>query len=132
MNKLPILEIQPLQGVVDRFFIQNDKGEVWNGIEFVSKGRSKLFADFQDAAVETQVILKKLFDGHGSVKFVVPVFVEVFSNGMVYPEDIANYLSNACRLQVNTHEHGHGPQDSLVTTKIDWGRIEQMKEFPDE
>ena len=75
-------------------------------------------------------ILKQKFGGAETVKYVVPLFVEVHSHGPVIVSEVAKYLSQSARLYIDTTEHGNGPSNSLVLPRIEWHRIEQMKEFP--
>ena len=112
-----------------RFVIQDEKERVWNGQRFGPDGGA-LFARHNDAATAAQDILRKSFGGVQSVKYVVPLFVEVLSHDPVVVSDVAQYLSNSARLYINTPEHGNGPGNSLVLPRIEWHRIEQMKEFP--
>lgn len=127
-KNLPILTVVEVNSL-PRFVIQDEKERVWNGERFGPDG-GRLFARHNDAATAAQDILRSSFVGVQSVKYVVPLFVEVLSHDPVVVSDVAQYLSNSARLYINTPEHGNGPGNSLVLPRIEWHRIEQMKEFP--
>ena len=129
-RKLPILYVV-LAGSSDefpRFTILDAQDRHWNGREFGPTG--VLYARHNDAATDTQNILRSHFDGEPQ-RYVVPLFVEVYSHERPVPlADVAEYLSNASRLYINTTEHGNGPSDSLVLPRIEWHRMK--KESPHE
>jgi hypothetical protein len=115
----------------ERYLIRDQEERVWTGEQFDAQGAA-LFARHNDAAVEAQHILKRTFDGVEPQRFVVPLYVEVLSHaGPVPVAEIAEYLSRGSRLYLDTTENGNGPGDALVLPRIEWHRIEQIKEFPD-
>ena len=128
-KKLPILYIvQFCESEFQRFIIQDEQDRVWTGERFDSEGGA-LFARHNDAAAESQSILKKHFDGVEPQRFVVPLYVEVLNHaGPVPVAEIAQYLSHGARLYLDTREHGNGPGDSLVLPRIEWSRIRPIKE----
>jgi hypothetical protein len=129
-KKLPILNVVEQKGPFERYVIEDNKNRVWTGDRFSKLHKPTLFANHNAAATEVQGILKKSFGGVDTVKYVVPLFVEVYSHNPLEVAQVAEYLSQSARLFVNTTENGNGPNDSLVLSWIDWSRIEQMKEFP--
>lgn len=132
-QKLPTLYVVQV-GSEDfqRYLIEDQADRVWTGERFDSQGAA-LFARHNDAAVESQNILKANFKGCEPQRFVVPLYVEVLNHaGPVPVAEIAQYLSNGARLYIDTTEHGNGPGDSLVLPRIEWHRIKQIKEFPHE
>jgi hypothetical protein len=132
-KKLPILQVIEANSPYERYVIQDQRHRVWTGERFSSVHGPTLYARHNDAATDAQNILKKKFNGVETVKYVVPLFVEVHSHGPVIVDQVAKYLSDASRLFVDTTKHGNGPGDStLVLPWIDWSRIEQMKEFPND
>ena len=131
-RKLPILYVV-LAGSSDefpRFTILDAQDRLWNGQEFGPTG--VLYARHNDAATEAQNILRSHFDGEPQ-RYIVPLCIEVYSHaGPVNVADVAQYLSEASRLYINTTEHRNGPGDALVLPRIEWHRIEQIKEMPHE
>ena len=129
-QKLPTLYVVQIgNDEFERYLIEDQEERVWTGKQFDSEG-GVLFARHNDAAVESQNILKSHFKGEPQ-RYVVPLYIEVYSHaGPVPVAEIAEYLSRASRLFLDTTEHGNGPGDSLVLPWIDWSRIKQIKEFP--
>ena len=132
-NPLPILYVVQIgEPDFQRFVIEDEQVRVWTGERFDSQGAA-LFARHNDAAVESQNILKANFKGVESQRFVVPLYVEVLNHaGPVPVAQIAQYLSTGARLYLDTREHGNGPGDSLVLPRIEWSRIRPIKESPHE
>ena len=130
-NPLPILYVVQIgESEFQRFVIEDEQDRVWTGERFDFQG-AVLFARHNDAAIESQNILKQTFSGVKPQRFVVPLYVEVLNHaGPVPVADIAEYLSRGSRLYLNTTENGNGPGDSLVLPWIEWSRIKQIKEFP--
>lgn len=130
-NPLPILYVVQIgEPEFQRFVIEDEQDRVWTGDGFDSHGAA-LFARHNDAAIESQSILKRSFDGVKPQRFVVPLYVEVLNHaGPVSMNEIAQYLSHGARLYLNTTENGNGPGDSLVLPRIEWHRIKKIKEFP--
>lgn len=124
-RRLPILSITST-GTPEfpRFQIIDDRGRYWTGNDFRSSG--VVYAAYNAAAIETQEILKRHFDGVEPVRYVVPLFVEVFSDLPVSVALIARHLSRSARLYLDTPQHGHGPEGSLVLPFIDWGQIREQ------
>lgn len=127
-RQLPILYVVE-SGPSDfqRWMISDDRDRLWSGQVFGQNG--VLYARHNDAAVDAQNILRGHFGGIQSVKYVVPLFVESLSHKPLPVPEVAQYLSRASRLYVNTSEHGNGPGDSLVLPWIEWSRIKEVKEF---
>lgn len=127
-QRLPILHVvQVGNNDFHRYQITDEQEHRWDGEQFNSEN-GVLFADHNVAATEVQEILKKNFEGVKAVKYVVPLYVEVFSNEPVHLNDVAEYLSKASRLYLNTTDHTNGPNNSLVLSSIEWNGIKQMKE----
>lgn len=132
-QKLPILYVvQVGSEEFQRYLIEDQEERVWTGERFDSHGAA-LFARHNDAAIESQTILKRAFNGVEPQRYVVPLYVEVLNHaGPVPVAEIAQYLSDASRLYIDTTENGNGPGDALVLPMIDWSRIKPIKEFPHE
>lgn len=130
-RELPTLRVVQIDNdEFERYLIEDQEERVWTGEQFDSQGAA-LFARHNDAATESQNILKRNFNGAEPQRYVVPLYVEVLSHaGPVPVDEIAKYLSSGSRLYIDTTEHGNGPGDSLVLPWIDWSRIKQIKEFP--
>ena len=128
-RELPTLRVVQIgSDEFERYLIEDQEERVWTGEQFDSQGAA-LFARHNDAAVESQNILRSHFKGE-PMRYVVPLFVEVYSHGGPVPvAEIAKYLSRGSRLYIDTTEHGNGPSDSLVLPRIEWHR---MKESPHE
>lgn len=127
-KRLPILRVvQVGNDDFQRYQITDDQEQLWNGEQF-NPENGVLYADHNVACTDVQSILKKNFEGVKAVKYVVPLYVEVFSNEPVSLNDVAVYLSKASRLFLDTTEHGNGPDNSLVLSWIEWNDIKQMKE----
>lgn len=129
-RELPILYVV-LAGSSDefpRFTILDAQDRPWNGQEFGPTGI--LYARHNDAATDAQQILRSHFDGEPQ-RYVVPLYVDVFSHdGPVPLSEVAEYLSVASKLFIDSQVHGNGPGDSLVLTRIEWSRIRTIKEVP--
>jgi hypothetical protein len=130
-RQLPVLYVVE-SGPSDfqRWMISDDPDRLWSGQEFGQNG--VLYARHNDAAVDAQNILRGHFGGIQSVKYVVPLFVESLNHQPLPVAEVAQYLSRASRLFVNTSEHGNGPGDSLVLPWIEWSLIKEVKGFPHE
>lgn len=130
-NPLPILYVVQIgEPDFQRFVIEDEQDRVWTGERFDSQGAA-LFARHNDAAIESQNILKRSFSSVEPQRFVVPLYVEVLNHGGPVPvAEIAQYLSHGARLYLNTTENGNGPGDSLVLPRIEWSRIKPIKGFP--
>ncbi len=130
-QKLPILYVvQVGSEEFQRYVIEDQQDRVWTGEHFDSQGAA-LFARHNDAATETQNILKSNFNGVKPQRYVVPLYVEVLNHaGPVPMNEIAQYLSHGARLYLDTTENGNGPGDSLVLPRIEWSRIKPIKECP--
>ena len=127
-QRLPILRVvQVGNDDFNRYQIADEQEQLWNGEGFESE-KGILYADHNVASEDVQTILKQNFEGVKAVKYVVPLYVEVFSNEPVPVNDVAMYLSRASRLFLNTTDHGNGPNGSLVLPQIEWSRIKQIKE----
>ena len=131
-KKLPILRVVETDGPFNRFVIEDQKNRVWTGERFSRVLKPTLYADHNAACSDVQGILKSNFVGVETVKYVVPLFVEVHSHEPVKGAEVAKYLSQAARLFIDTTNHGNGPGSSLVLPRIEWHRMEQMKEFPND
>lgn len=132
-RELPILcVVQIGSDQFERYMIEDQEERVWTGKQFDAQGAA-LFARHNEAAIEAQNILKKNFEGVEPQRFVVPLYVEVLNHaGPKTLADVANYLSDASRLNLNTNDHGKGPGDSLALPWVDWSRIKPIEEFPSE
>ncbi len=128
IKRLPILRVVQIGNEFERFVIEDEQSQVWTGQEFGQPG--VFYADHNQAASDVQAILRKNFEGIEPRKYVVPVFIEVFSHAEVPVAQVAQYLSRASRLFLNTTDHGNGPGNSLVLSWIDWNRIKKLKETP--
>lgn len=130
-HPLPILYVVEIgEPEFQRFIIEDEQDRVWTGERFDSQGAA-LFARHNDAAVESQNILKANFKAVEPQRFVVPLYVEVLNHaGPVPVAEIAQYLSNGTRLYLDTREHGNGPGNSLVLPRIEWSRIRAVREVP--
>ena len=130
-KRLPILRVVQIgNGEFERFLIEDEQSQVWTGQEFGQSG--VLYADHNHAAADVQAILKKNFEGVNPQRYVVTVFVEVFSDESVPMGDVALYLSKASWLLLNTTDHGNGPGDSLVLPRVEWSLIKNVRESTSE
>jgi hypothetical protein len=130
-HALPILSIVragPSQ--FERFQIADDKDRLWTGTAFGPTGI--LYATHNAAATDIQLILKGHFTGVEPVRYVAPIFIEVFSHEALPVAVVAKHLSRASRLYLNTPEHGNGPGSSLVLPWIEWHRIQERGPNDDE
>ena len=126
----PLRVVQIGSDELDRYLIEDQEERAWTGEQFDSQGAA-LFARHNDAAIRSQNILRRNFNGAEPQRFVVPLYVEVLNHaGPVPVAEVAEYLSSASRLYIDTTEHGNGPGDSLVLPWIDWSRIKPIKGFP--
>lgn len=125
IKKLPILTVLRLANQFDRYVIEDERHRSWNGQRFGNQNPA-LYANHNEACLDSQNILRSNFKGIEPVKYVVPVFVEVYSHEPVSELDVARYLSASSILQIDTSIHGNGPQNSLVLPLIDWRRIERL------
>jgi len=115
---LPILTVVQIGNEeFERYLIEDQEERVWTGERFDSDGGA-LFAKHNDAAIESQNILKRSFSGVEPQRFVVPLYVEVLNHaGPVPVNEIAEYLSRGSRLYLDTTENGNaraGADDAMV------------------
>lgn len=131
-QRLPVLRVMQISDAsFERYLILDELDRTWTGERFDLTG-GILYADCNHAALDTHNILKRCFQGREPWNYEVPLVVEVYSRCPVSVEMIAEYLSRASRLQIDTTVHGNGPGTSLVLPKIEWHRIQQAKEIPNE
>lgn len=130
-RQLPVLYVVE-SGSPDfqRWMISDDRDRLWGGEDFGQN--AVLYASHNAAAVDAQNILRGHFGGIQPVRYVVPLFVESLSHQPLPVAEVAQFLSRASRLYLNTTEHGNGPGDSLVLPWIEWSRIKEVKGFPHE
>lgn len=127
-QKLPILSVVQTLAPFQRFYIEDQKENVWTGSQFEPAGLPVLFASQFAVRSEYQAILKSYFCGMTPVRYLVPLAVEVFSHHSLQISEVAKYLADTASFQMNIPQNGNGPGDSLVLARIDWHRIEQLKE----
>lgn len=130
-QKLPILSVvQSGSEQFERFLIKDEQERVWTGKRFGSDGGA-LYADQNQALSDTHDILRQSFKGVDPQRLVVPVYVDVLNHsGPVPLAEVAQYLSAASKLFIDTPTYGNGPGESLVLARIEWSRIERSKEVP--
>jgi len=123
-RKLPVLTIVTAGSPeFQRYLIADSQNRLWTGHGFAERGL--IYGDFNDAAIDTQRILRSQFDGIEPQVFVAPLVIEVFSDNPIPVAFIARHLSRSARLHLDVPQHGHGPNGSLVLPVIDWSRIEE-------
>ncbi len=124
-RKLPILSIvQAGNPEFERWAISDQQFRQWNGDRF-DYGSGQLYSNYNTASFDTQQILRNYFAGIQPVLYEAPVLVEVFSHEPIHQATVALHLSEAARLYMNTPEHGHGPDGSLVLPCIDWSEMRE-------
>lgn len=130
-RKLPILSVvQVGSNEFERFLIRDQKERVWTRERFGS-GSGVRYANENQAAFELHSILRQNFHGVEPQRLVVSLFVEVLSHDGPLPiTEVAQHLSLASKLLIDTPTHGNGPGDSLVLPRVEWSRIKSIKEFP--
>ena len=122
-RKLPILSILAAGNPdFDRWTIADERTRLWTGVDFDYRNY-RLYATYNAAASATQEILRSHFTGVKPVFFKAPLFVEVLADVPVHEAMVSLHLCQALRLYLNTHEHGHGPDGSLILPWIDWTEI---------
>lgn len=131
-QRLPVLRVTQIPNAAfERYLILDERDRSWTGERFDSSG-GILYANCNHAALDTHNILKQSFQECEPQKYEVPLVVEVYSRCPASVEEIAQYLSRAARLQIDTTEHGNGPGTSLVLPRIEWNRIQPAKEITHE
>ena len=130
-EKLPMLRVVQVGNPdFQRYLIEDEQNRLWTGEKFGQMG--VLYADHNHAAADAHQILKNHFKGVKPPRYVVPLFVEVFSHEPVLVAEVVRHLFLASHLSLNIDDHGHGPGGSLVLPMIDWDRIKEVKEFSHE
>jgi hypothetical protein len=127
-QQLPILAVVQTNAPFQRFFIEDEKEQVWTGSQFEKAGLPALFASPFGVRSAYHDILKGYFPGVTPVRYVVPLVVEVYSHQPLHISEVAKYLAKTASLQMDIPQNGNGPGDSLVLARIDWHRIEEPKE----
>lgn len=127
-QQLPILAVVQTNASFQRFFIEDEQERVWTGRKFDTDGPPALFATQFAVRSAYHEILKGYFPGVQSVKYIVPLTVEVYSHQPLHISHVAKYLADAASLQMNTPVNGHGPGNSLVLPRIEWHQIDEVKE----
>lgn len=121
---LPVISIEPYPCSVERYVLKNEDGLTWGGDSF-KDSTPQLFANINQAATEVINILKKNFEGVERKRFVVPLFVDVYSQETVSVSEVLDHVSK--NVQLHTNPCQHGPNGSLVTVTIEWNQIESMR-----
>jgi len=129
-QRLPILRVVQFGKEFERYSIEDEQAQIWDGQKFSQSG--VVYANHNHAATDVQAILKSNFEGVKPQRYVVPLYVEALSHEPITIAEVAQYLSRSSRLFLNTTDHGNGPDNSLVLPWIDWSRIKQIKEFPND
>lgn len=136
VRRLPVLSVDSVgTPVFPRFVIHDHRRRHWTGEKhgFARSNLSPmLFAERNMASQEAHAILKHHFKGVEPQRYIVPVFVEVYSHDPVEPGEVASYLLNATSFNINVQKCGNGPNNSLVLPTIDWTRMEHYNEVPDD
>lgn len=113
-----------------RYQICDQQNLLWTGSSFADAGC--LYANHRSAAFDRQKILRSYFTGVSPKRFRIPLLVDVFDDKPPQMISVAQYLSDASSLHLNTDEYGNGPSSSLVLPWIEWSQIEQVKEASDD
>ena len=131
MIKLPILSVLRLNNMFGRFIIRDEKNRNWTGKRLTDKSPPILYSDAGEACRDTHKILRSHFPKAMKPRtYVVPVFIEVYSEEPLSEGEIAEFLAKS-QLQMDIDKNGNGPGDkSLVMPTIDWKRIEPIEEIP--
>lgn len=130
MKTPKLLKVTPLEENMEypRYVVEDQDGNVWNGVEFVSERKlGVLYAGTEDACIEMQNILKKDLSQRVLIRLTAPVVIEVYADpeAIINPLDIAAWLSRTCHLQMRTSENGLGPNNSVVLPTIYFHKIEE-------
>ena len=107
----------------DRFCIENQDEEYWNGTKFVEgKKNAMLYDTPEKATAEYHKILIREYSGKATKKvtFVLPIAIEVYGDPNLAPEEVLDYLENAMSMQVDADTYGNGPHGNLVLPRIVW------------
>jgi hypothetical protein len=122
-RRLPILSIIAAGNPdFERWAIADERTRFWTGTEFDYCGY-RLYSTYNAAALDTQNILRSHFAGIKPFFCKAPLFIEVLADQPLHEALVSLHLSRAVRLYLNTVEHGHGPDGSLILPWIDWSEI---------
>lgn len=120
---IPILGVFQNSGPFNRFVIRE-----WNGSEFVEFKGSELYDNPNKAMLDVRKILINNIGNVSPVRYVVPLFVDVYSHQRIDMYHVAEYLSKSATLQVDTAIHGNGYKSSLIFPTVDWRHMEPVKD----
>ena len=124
---IPILGVCQNSGPFDRFVIRE-----WNGSEFVEFQGSELYDNPNKAMLDVRKILIDKVGNVKPVRYVVPLYVDVFSHQRIDMYHVAEYLSRSATLQVDTTLHGNGYKSSLILPTVEWKYMQPVKESNDQ
>lgn len=85
---------------------------------------------YADSLVVTQDmrrILRKRCKGLTRYRLVVPVTIDVYTDGAIDQEEMAWFLSQNCFVSMSRLGTGEGPGDSVVLPLVDWKKLRMLK-----
>jgi hypothetical protein len=130
IHKPPVLQALPHFGNENatRYVIRNIVNQhVWTGHRFSADWRDALlYAHPNEACIDMQVIMRRVYDGQPVRFYEAPCRVEVF--GDVSMLDVQRWLSLSAVLKLRTDDYGNGPRKALVIPSIHWAEMERTDE----
>jgi hypothetical protein len=107
-----------------RYAIQDERGRYWTGKGFTKDRRRALaYADEVVILRDMRRILKRRCKGLVRYRFVAPVLIDVYAEGLIDQEELAWFLSQNVFISMDGLGTSEGPSDSVVLPLIDWKKL---------
>ena len=129
MKKKPGLVAVPfIESEWLRWIIQDERKRYWTGRRFSKDQRKALtYADSLVVTQDMRRILRKRCKGLTRYRLVVPVTIDVYTDGAIDQEEMAWFLSQNCFVSMSRLGTGEGPGDSVVLPLVDWKKLRMLK-----
>lgn len=113
-----------------RFVIANQDLEFWRGENWTEEeSEARLFVSVNDAGRAVQEILLAEHGGKPLRRFAAPVFIDMYSNTDLPPDQISDWLVKVARLTIDAKAHGNGPlAGTLGLCHIDWSKLREIND----
>jgi len=111
-----------------RYLIRDERGLYWTGRGFSKdKGKAVAYADPQVIIRDMGRILRRRCKGLIRHRLVVPVTIDVYSEGAIDLEGMREFLSRNCYVAMSRIGTDEGPGDSVVLPSVDWKKLRMMR-----
>ncbi len=128
-NKPALVAVPFIESQWLRWIIQDERGRYWTGRGFAKNQRKALtYADSLVVTQDMRRILRKRCKGLTRYRLVVPVTIDVYTDGAIDQEKMGWFLSQNCFVSMSRLGTGEGPGESVVLPSVDWKKLKMMKD----